>query len=130
MRLYRVLGKRTGHEQPLPRTAEDRPALAAVPRTVDATPEPREVVSRNIEPRAEAGLRAIVAAESGFDVNQFIEGAQGAYRMVLEAFWKGDEDELGYLAEDDVPPPLPKRSRRVSPRAKCSTTVSSRSSAR
>jgi len=102
MRLYSVLGKRTGHEQPLPRTAEDRPAIAAVPRTVDATPEPREVVSRNIEPRAEAGLRAIVAAESGFDVNQFLEGAQGAYRMVLEAFWKGDEDELGYLAEDDV----------------------------
>ena len=102
MRLYSVLGKRTGHEQPLPRTAEDRPAIAAVPRTVDATHEPREVVSRNIEPRAEAGLRAIVAAESGFDVNQFLEGAQGAYRMVLEAFWKGDEDELGYLAEDDV----------------------------
>ena len=102
MRLYSVLGMRTGHEQPLPRTAEDRPAIAAVPRTVDATTEPREVVSRNIEPRAEAGLRAIVSAESGFDVNQFLEGAQGAYRMVLEAFWKGDEDELGYLAEDDV----------------------------
>ncbi|TCQ04358.1 MULTISPECIES: Tim44/TimA family putative adaptor protein [Sphingomonas] len=102
MRLYSVLGKRTGHEQPLPRAAEDRPALAAVPRTVDATPEPREVVSRNIEPRAEAGLRSIVAAEPGFDVNQFLEGAQAAYRMVLEAFWKGDEEELGYLAEDDV----------------------------
>lgn len=102
MRLYSVLGKRTGHEQPLPRAAEDRPALAVVPRTVDATPEPRETVSRNIEPRAEAGLRSIVAAEPGFDVNQFLEGAQAAYRMVLEAFWKGDEDELGYLAEDDV----------------------------
>ncbi len=102
MRLYSVLGKRTGHEQPLPRAAEDRPALAAVPRTVDATQEPREIVSRNIEPRAEAGLRAIVAAESGFDVNQFLEGAQAAYRMVLEAFWKGDEEQLGYLAEDDV----------------------------
>lgn len=102
MRLYSVLGKRTGHEQPLPRAAEDRPAIAAVPRTVDATAEPREIASRNIEPRAEAGLRAIVAAEPGFDVNQFLEGAQGAYRMVLEAFWKGDEDELAYLVEDDV----------------------------
>lgn len=103
MRLYSVLGKRTGHEQPLPRAAEDRPAIAAVPRTVDATtPEPREIASRNIEPRAEVGLRSIVAAESGFDVNQFLEGAQAAYRMVLEAFWKGDEEQLGYLAEDDV----------------------------
>ena len=102
MRLYSVLGKRTGHEQPLPRAAEDRPALAAVPRTVDAAPEPREIASRNIEPRAEAGLRSIVAAEPGFDVGQFLEGAQAAYRMVLEAFWKGDEEQLGYLAEDDV----------------------------
>ena len=102
MRLYSVLGKRTGHEQPLPRAAEDRPAIAVVPRTVDATAEPREIASSNVEPRAEAGLRGIVAAEPGFDVNQFLEGAQGAYRMVLEAFWKGDEDELAYLVEDDV----------------------------
>ena len=102
MRLYSVLGKRTGHEQPLPRAAEDRPALAAVPRTVEAVPDAREVANRNLEPKAEPGLRAIVAGEPGFDVARFLEGAQAAYRMVLEAFWKGDEDELGYLAEDDV----------------------------
>ena len=46
MRLYSVLGKRTGHEQPLPRAAEDRPALAAVPRTVEAVPDAREVANR------------------------------------------------------------------------------------
>jgi len=102
MRLYSVLGKRTGHEQPLPRAAEERPAQVPIARTVDATPEQRTIANRNIEPRAEPALRSIVAGEPGFDVNQFLEGAQGAYRMVLEAFWKGDEDELGYLAEDDV----------------------------
>ncbi len=102
MRLYSVLGKRTGHEQPLPRAAEDRPALAAVPRTVEAVPDAREVANRNLEPKAEPGLGAIVAGEPGFDVARFLEGAQAAYRMVLEAFWKGDEDALADLAVDDV----------------------------
>ncbi|WP_267393444.1 Tim44/TimA family putative adaptor protein [Sphingomonas sp. GC_Shp_1] len=103
LRLYSVLGKRTGHEQqPLPRTAEDRPASLAVPRTIDVAPEVREPANRNIEPRAEAGLRAIVAGEQGFDVSRFLEGAQAAYRMTLEAFWRGDEAELRELANDEV----------------------------
>ena len=103
LRLYGVLGKRTGHEQqPLARTAEDRPAVAATPRTIDVTPEPRELANRNIDPRAEAGLRAIVAGEPGFDVGLFLGGARSAYRMILEAFWKGDEETLAELTEDSV----------------------------
>lgn len=103
LRLYGVLGKRTGHEQqPLPRAAEDRPAPITIPRTIEATPEVREAGDRNIEPRAEAGLRAIVAGEPGFDVGQFLGGAQAAYRMTLEAYWKGDEETLVELVEDDV----------------------------
>lgn len=103
LRLYSVLGKRTGHEQqPLARAADDRPTPVAVSRTIDAAPEAREVADRNIEPRAEAGLRAIVAGEPGFDVGQFLAGAQAAYRMTLEAFWRGDEDTLSELCADDV----------------------------
>lgn len=103
LRLYAVLGKRTGHEQqPLPRAAEDRGALPAAPRTVDVAAEPRERADRPIEPRAEQGLRAIVAGEPGFDVGQFLGGAKGAYRMILEAFWRGDEETLAPLVEADV----------------------------
>ena len=103
LRLYSVLGKRTGHEQqPLPRPADDRPVTIAVPRTIEATAEPRELVNRQIEGNAEAGIRAIVAGEPGFDVGQFIEGSQAAYRMVLEAFWQGDEATLDRLVRDDV----------------------------
>jgi predicted lipid-binding transport protein (Tim44 family) len=102
MRLYSVLGKRTGHEQPLPRAAEERPATLAVPRSISPVSEVREIANRNIEPRAEPGLRSIVAGEPGFDVGQFLEGAQAAYRMVLEAFWTGDEATLAELAADDV----------------------------
>lgn len=103
LRLYSVLGKRTGHEQqPLVRTAEDRAATVAVPRTIDVTPDVREPQNRNIDPKAEPGIRAIVAGEPGFDVGQFLQGAQAAYRMTLDAFWKGDEAALADLTQPDV----------------------------
>jgi predicted lipid-binding transport protein (Tim44 family) len=102
LRLYMVLGKRTGHEQPLPKPAEERVGVVPPPRTIDLTPETREVASRDVAPDAEKGLRAIVAADPSFDLAQFLEGARTAYRMVLEAFWKGDREALGWLVTDDV----------------------------
>lgn len=104
LRLYSVLGKRTGHEQqPLPKPVEGRANHLPVPRTVgDAAPEPVDPAAMLIEPGATDGVRAIVAADSSFDASQFINGAKSAYRMVLEAFWKSDEDELRRLASDDV----------------------------
>ncbi|MDQ2893379.1 MAG: Tim44/TimA family putative adaptor protein [Pseudomonadota bacterium] len=103
LRLYSVLGKRTGHEQqPLPRTADERSAAVPTQRTIDLVPEPREIANRHIEAKAEAGLRSVIAGEPGFDVGQFIEGAKAAYRMTLEAFWRGDEKELEQLAQPDV----------------------------
>lgn len=103
LRLYMVLGKRTGHEQPLPKPAEDRVALAPVAaRAIDAAAERPDIVNRHIEPRAEAGVRAIIAADSSFDVGQFVDGAKSAYRMILEAFWKGDIDTLNWLVDDEV----------------------------
>lgn len=102
MRLYSVLGKRTGHEQPLPKPAEERLAKAPLSRTIDMPAETREAPARTIETGAEAGLRAVISADSGFDVARFLEGAKSAYKMILEAFWKGDEETLDWLVGDDV----------------------------
>lgn len=102
LQLYRVLGKRTGHEQPLPKPAEERTPLTLVPRPIEAIADAREPASRLVEPRAEAGVRAIIAADTAFDAARFLQGAQSAYRMILEAFWEGDEEQLNWLAETDV----------------------------
>lgn len=102
LRLYTVLGKRTGHEQPLARPAEERVGANPSARTIDAAPEVREAAPRVIDTGAEGGMRGIIAAEPGFDVSQFLEGAQGAYRMVLEAFWRGDRDALRDLVTGEV----------------------------
>lgn len=101
LRLYSVLGKRTGHEQPLPKPAEERVGAPGLPRSIEIKPEVREA-PRFVDARAENGLRALVSADSSFDVAQFLEGAKSAYRMILEAFWKGDEETLAWLVEDDV----------------------------
>lgn len=102
LRLYAVLGKRTGAEQPLPKPADERMQMPPAQRTVDHVPEVRDPGSRHIEANAETGLRAVIAADSSFDLAQFIEGAKSAYRMILEAFWKGDEETLQWLVEEDV----------------------------
>ena len=106
LQLYRVLGKRTGHEQPLPKSgpkpAEDRAPLTVVQRPVDVVSEPREITGRNVEAKAEAGIRAIIGADSAFDVSRFLQGAQSAYRMILDAFWAGDAAAMAGLVSDEV----------------------------
>ncbi len=95
LRLYAVLGERTGHEQPILKPADpearlDLPVHAA----------PREAAKANngddmaYLPMAGPGVRALLAADPSFDVARFLEGAAGAYRMILEAFWKGDLEAI------------------------------------
>ncbi len=103
LRLYSVLGKRTGHEtRPLARAADERGLPLTIPRAPEPQAEQRDVAPKPIEPRAEQGLRAIVAGEPGFDVSRFLDGAQAAYRMTLEAYWRGDEEALAELCLPEV----------------------------
>lgn len=102
LRLYAVLGQRTGHEQQPVTRPEAAPAAAAPDTAPDAAVNPAEPTGLAYEQGAAAGIRAIIAADPGFDVARFIEGAQAAYRMVLEAFWKGDRAELGHLTGPEV----------------------------
>ncbi len=102
LRLYSVLGKRGGHEQSLPRAAEERVVAVTQPRSVENVPDVRGATVRPFDSGAESGLRAVAAAEPSFDVTRFIDGSQAAYRMILEAFWRGDEDALADLVVPDV----------------------------
>lgn len=104
LRLYMVLGKRSGHEQALPpKPAEERiapqQALRAQP---EGLPEPVQPVDSVIDPGATSGVRAILSADSSFDIARFLDGAKSAYRMILEAFWKGDEEDLSWLVGPEV----------------------------
>jgi len=108
LRLYSVLGKRTGHEQEHtprsmePRANERRPLEDAKPHVPDIAPAHAGTPTMVYDSRAEAGMREILGADRNFDVGRFLEGAQAAYAMVLEAFWKGDKEELKSLCDEDV----------------------------
>jgi len=105
LRLYSVLGRRAEQEEePVPQRVEsdDKPAgirPAAIPSPVVA---PRLAELEGVMPAVERGLREISASDSRFNLGQFLEGARGAYRMILEAFWKGDRETLRELCDDDV----------------------------
>ncbi len=102
MRLYAVLGKRTGHEQPQTRPNEEllRPP-GAPPAREDGRDLAPPAADNPQSPGAEAGVRAIMVADRAFNPAEFLEGAKAAYRMILEAFWAGrEEDFAAYVAED------------------------------
>ena len=103
LRLYSVLGRRTGHEQqPILRPAESPTVTEPAAPVPDVAPERPEASGLVYEEPAAPGLRAIVGTDAAFDVGRFLEGAQAAYRMILEAFWKGDRDALRHLVGGHV----------------------------
>lgn len=105
MRLYSVLGKRTGHEQePVMPRRDERGVVVPLRVGDSAIAAPDSLTPSNslvYEPQAEAGLRQLLAADPEFDVGQFIGGAEAAYRMILEAYWSGDHATLRDLCDDD-----------------------------
>ena len=103
LRLYAVLGQRTGHEQQpvVTRPEAAKPAEPAAARA-DAGAERRDQGALVYEERAASAIRSIIAADPNIDVAAFLEGAQSAYRMILEAFWRGDVEELRELVDSDV----------------------------
>jgi len=105
LRLFSVLGQRSGHEQEprMPRPVKAPPKLKSVPQPVpDLAPSNEVEMDGLIAPAASAGLRKIASADSSFEINEFLTGAQSAYGMILGAFWKGDRDDLAHLVDDEV----------------------------
>lgn len=106
MRLYSVLGRRAEHEEEIVPggfdRSEDKPRVPA-PAAAGQSEAPRpERAITGFPPAIERGLREIAAADRRFDLIGFLEGARGAYSMVLEAFWRGDRETLRELCDDDV----------------------------
>lgn len=104
LRLYSVLGERTGHEQqPILKPAEsDARAAPQVTQPAVTQPAPADSGDMAYIPTAGPGVRAILAADPNFDVARFLEGAKSAYVMILEAFWKDDLEALRTHVEPHV----------------------------
>lgn len=97
LRLYSVLGERTGHEQQQPIFKPADPDALVEPRVAQPSvnaPSAADAGDMAFLPTAGPGVRAILAADPNFDVAHFLEGAKSAYRMILEAYWKGELETM------------------------------------
>jgi predicted lipid-binding transport protein (Tim44 family) len=112
LRLYSVLGRRPEqNEEPLRRRVEQpdpqgapRALAPKLPEKAGAATRPQALLpeATGFDQPAESGIRAIIGADRRFDVGLFLVGAKGAYGMILEAFWRGDKEELKQLCDSDV----------------------------
>ncbi|NSY37390.1 Tim44/TimA family putative adaptor protein [Leisingera sp. ANG59] len=100
LRLKSVLGTREGFEKPpLPKSEAKsrRPDL----EVIEGGPD-RDITDYVGEdsPQAQA-LAAMKRVEPSFQVQEFVQGARGAYEMILMGFEHGNLDEIQpFLAED------------------------------
>lgn len=105
LKLRSVLGSRDGFEKPLAR--DEQRAVAPQRRSPDLSVVEggldRDIVDHvpSGSPAADA-LARMKAAEPGFRVGEFLQGAKGAYEMVLMAFQKGDIAEVRALLAPEV----------------------------
>lgn len=110
LRLRSVLGRRTGFERQQPPATPGGPDAAGLPRQTRA-----EGVAEELRPALRGGARRIVpdprspvgqalvriqAADRAFDPNGFLDGAEGAFRMIVTAFAAGDRQTLRALLDD------------------------------
>lgn len=103
LQLFRVLGERTGHEQPILKPADaEKVVEPQVQRGAPIAPTASDVDDMAYLPTAGPGVRALLAADPSFDVARFLDGAKSAYRLILESFWKGDLDAMRPYVDDHI----------------------------
>ncbi|MBM9596235.1 Tim44/TimA family putative adaptor protein [Roseitranquillus sediminis] len=103
LRLRSVLGTREGFEKPpvsvqSDRRRNDRPEF----EVIEGGPD-RDIVDHVPDGSESArDLAAMKLAEPGFGVGEFLEGARGAYEMILMAFENGDLSDVRQFLAPDV----------------------------
>lgn len=88
LKLRSVLGSREGFEKP-PQPAEPKPVTRQF-EVIEGGPD-LDITDHAAEGSDTArALAAMKQVEPGFSVNTFLQGARGAYEMILMAFERGD----------------------------------------
>ncbi len=96
LRLRSVLGRRTGFERPPQEQPAGSPPIAAGQAEVPLTPAAGGVKRGVPDPQSMLGqtLLAIRRQDPNFDPYGFLNGAEAAFRMIVEAFARGDRATL------------------------------------
>jgi predicted lipid-binding transport protein (Tim44 family) len=108
LRLRSVLGRRTGNERRRdllmrgPAPVSDKPAANKIV-TLTQRPSPTALVAGAPPANTVAGgIAQIHAVDPGFEAPAFLDGARGAFELIVAAFAKGDKTQLRPLLSDDT----------------------------
>jgi predicted lipid-binding transport protein (Tim44 family) len=104
LRLWSILGKRTGFERPAPPVqAPLRPASGPI---IDAKPDPVAPAAAQSVPDAASptglALARMREIDRNFDPARFLAGADQAFRLIVAAFAAGDRAALRPLLGDET----------------------------
>ena len=102
LRLVSVLGRRTDETPAGDAFQAPRPEIARPGPVIDLRPRPAFELPADLDPSLHAPLRAIAEADPRFDPASFVTGAKGAYKLILEAYWAGDQKAIDELVSDEV----------------------------
>ena len=105
LRLRSVLGTREGFEKPsVPQQRTDNGPVSSRPEFEVIEGGPDRDITDHVPDGSDAAkaLAAMKMAEPGFGVNDFLQGARGAYEMILMAFERGDLDQIRPFLSDEV----------------------------
>ena len=105
LRLRSVLGTREGFEkEPITEKPEPSTLRAGRPDFDVIEGGPDRDITDHVEDGSDSAkaLAAMKMAEPGFNVTEFLEGARGAYEMILMAFENGDLEPIQGFLESDV----------------------------
>jgi predicted lipid-binding transport protein (Tim44 family) len=102
LKLRSVLGTRDGFEKPPIPLDDVRPRVRRDFEVIEGGPD-RDITDHVAEGSdAARALAEMKKAEPAFAVGPFLEGARGAYEMILMAFEKGELDRIRPFLSDDV----------------------------
>lgn len=86
VKLYSVLGRRTGAEPP----PTPQPAQGDLGRTQEQPRPP----AQPIQTQGASGLSDVVRADPSFEPEHFLQGARSAYELIIKAYADGDVEGL------------------------------------
>jgi predicted lipid-binding transport protein (Tim44 family) len=102
LRLKNVLGTRDGHEKPPVALPPDQRRVRRDFEVIEGGPD-RDITDHVPDKSdAAAALAAMKLVEPNFSVSEFLQGARGAYEMILMAFETGDIEKVRPFLSKDV----------------------------
>jgi predicted lipid-binding transport protein (Tim44 family) len=106
LRLRSELGNKSGTEHLPPAANNPRSNkgqdIDSYGRPIDAQSDADSIVELEGDPALRRVFQDIRRLDRSFNVAQFLNGAQGAYRMILEAFWSGDSATLKEFLSQEI----------------------------